>query len=109
MKMIARNGEARYQNCHELIADLEEYLAARNVRSVTANLASRSTAAAGAASVPTMMITSSEAPTIIPTIVPSTPTSTPVAIAPVVVTAPITAPGNQPFVQPVTQPTPIVS
>jgi len=25
MKMIARNRDERYQNCHELIADLEEY------------------------------------------------------------------------------------
>ncbi|MGZ7032597.1 MAG: serine/threonine-protein kinase, partial [Thermoanaerobaculia bacterium] len=48
MKMIARNRDERYQSCHELISALEDYLATRNVRSVTANLASRSTAAPGA-------------------------------------------------------------
>ena len=52
MKMIARNRDERYQTCHELIADLEEYLAARGVRNVTASLASRSAAAPGAAATP---------------------------------------------------------
>ena len=45
MKMIARNRDERYQTCHELIADVEEYLAARNVRSFTSSLATRSTPA----------------------------------------------------------------
>lgn len=57
MKMIARNRDERYQTCNELIADLEEYLAKQNVRSVTANLGLRSQAAPGAASVATAVIT----------------------------------------------------
>src|SRR5688572_1848742 len=38
-KMIAKDRQQRYQNCHELVADLEEYLAKHGVRSVTAGLA----------------------------------------------------------------------
>ena len=37
-KMIAKDRAQRYQNCHELVADLEEYLAKHGVRSVTAGL-----------------------------------------------------------------------
>lgn len=40
-RMIAKDRAERYQNCHELIADLEEYLATRGVRSMTAGLATR--------------------------------------------------------------------
>src|SRR5205823_3309555 len=50
MKMIARDRDARYQNCHELATDLDEYLAARNVRNITASLASKSTASSDAQS-----------------------------------------------------------
>jgi serine/threonine-protein kinase len=94
MKMIARNRDERYQTCHELIADLEEYLAARGVRNVTASLASRSTAAPGAAATPTVIIGS----------VPTQAGIETVAAA----AAPITAPGDTPFVKPATQPTPYV-
>src|SRR5213075_583694 len=38
-KMIAKDREQRYQDCHQLVADLEEYLATRGVRSMTAGLA----------------------------------------------------------------------
>jgi len=38
-KMIAKDREQRYQDCHQLVADLEEYLASRGVRSMTAGLA----------------------------------------------------------------------
>ncbi|HEX3582679.1 MAG TPA: serine/threonine-protein kinase [Thermoanaerobaculia bacterium] len=63
MKMIARNRDERYQSCNELIADLEEYLAKNNVRSVTANLGVRSQAAPGAAAIATVQITPSGAAT----------------------------------------------
>jgi eukaryotic-like serine/threonine-protein kinase len=56
MKMIARNRDERYQTCNELIADVEEYLAKQNVRSVTANLGTRSQAAPGAAGIATMLV-----------------------------------------------------
>src|SRR2546423_14298468 len=61
MKMIARDRNARYQNCHELATDLEEYLAAHNVRNLTANLASKSVATAGAESMPTLLVDSPQA------------------------------------------------
>jgi eukaryotic-like serine/threonine-protein kinase len=50
-KMIAKDREQRYQDCHQLVADLEEYLATRGVRSMTAGLAvpKPATAAAPAA------------------------------------------------------------
>jgi len=38
-KMICKDREQRYQDCHRLVADLEEYLASRGVRSMTAGLA----------------------------------------------------------------------
>jgi eukaryotic-like serine/threonine-protein kinase len=91
-KMIARNRDERYQTCHELIPDLEEYLAARKVRSVTASLATRSNAAPGAAFTPTAIV-GAETVAAAKTVVPATQ---------------VTAPGNAPFVQPVTQPAPIV-
>src|SRR5437763_10417418 len=37
-KMICKDREQRYQDCHALVADLEEYLASRGVRSMTAGL-----------------------------------------------------------------------
>jgi eukaryotic-like serine/threonine-protein kinase len=40
-RMIAKDRAARYQNCHELVADLEDYLATQGVRSMTAGLATR--------------------------------------------------------------------
>ncbi|HEX6088400.1 MAG TPA: serine/threonine-protein kinase [Thermoanaerobaculia bacterium] len=57
-KMIAREREQRYQNCHELVADLESLLASMGVRSMTAGLATR----AGAAS-PTVAAASTQAVT----------------------------------------------
>jgi len=98
MKMIARDRNQRYQSCHELVADLEEYLAARNIRSVTASLATRSNAAPGAAQTPTMMVgaeTAAAAAALAPTIPPQPATSPSMAV---------TAPGAMPMVQPVTQP-----
>ena len=44
-KMIAKDREQRYQNCHELVADLENLLASMGVRSMTAGLATRAAAA----------------------------------------------------------------
>ncbi|HYM59589.1 MAG TPA: protein kinase [Thermoanaerobaculia bacterium] len=38
-RMMAKDRAARYQNCHELVADLEESLATQGVRSMTAGLA----------------------------------------------------------------------
>jgi eukaryotic-like serine/threonine-protein kinase len=40
-KMIAKDREQRYQSCHDLVADLENLLATRGVRSMTAGLATR--------------------------------------------------------------------
>jgi serine/threonine protein kinase len=40
-KMIEKDREKRYQSCHEIVADLEEYLAQQGVRSVTAGLSTR--------------------------------------------------------------------
>ena len=62
-KMIAKEREQRYQNCHELAADLDNLLASMGVRSVTAGLATRATAsapgtAAGMAA-PTMVVSGS--------------------------------------------------
>ena len=47
-KMIAKDREQRYQDCHQLVADLEEYLASRGVRSMTAGLAVQKPASAAA-------------------------------------------------------------
>src|ERR1051326_1264316 len=91
MKMIARDREQRYQSCHEVVADLEEYLAARNVRSVTANLATRSNAAPGAAQTPTVLVGATAAAA-----VPPPPSPSP--------SMAVTAPEITPMAQPVTQP-----
>jgi eukaryotic-like serine/threonine-protein kinase len=40
-KMIEKDREQRYQSCHDIVADLEEYLAQHGVRSVTAGLSTR--------------------------------------------------------------------
>ena len=112
MKMIARDRNQRYQNCHELIAELEEYLASKNVRGVTANLTSRSTAIPGAASTPTVV--TGGAPNLGPTVITSdasqVKTIVPGATSPM--TAPsiapaaaaVTAAGMAPFTQPATNP-----
>jgi serine/threonine-protein kinase len=48
-KMIAREREQRYQNCHELVADLENLLASMGVRSsMTAGFATRTPAPSAA-------------------------------------------------------------
>jgi eukaryotic-like serine/threonine-protein kinase len=74
-KMIAKDREQRYQSCHDIVTDLENFIAGRGVRSVTAGLAVRPAPAAGATPspmVPTVAITPSNpaAPTVI---VPSSP------------------------------------
>ena len=45
-RMIAKERGQRYQNCHELVADLEGYLATRGVRSMTAGLGTRTPSSA---------------------------------------------------------------
>jgi serine/threonine-protein kinase len=58
-KMIAKDPAQRYQNCHELVTDLENLLASMGVRSMTAGLTTRtpSTPASPlAASTPTMIV-----------------------------------------------------
>jgi len=108
MKMIARDRNARYQTCHELVTDLEDYLASRNVRNATANLSMRSMAAPNAAGTPTVatpapvlgptvaMTGASQAPTIITAGAAAASTSAP--------TAKVTAPGGVAFSQPSTNP-----
>jgi eukaryotic-like serine/threonine-protein kinase len=110
MKMIARNRDERYQTCHELIADLEEYLAAHGVRNVTASLASRSTAAPGAAATPTVLIGAATAATTATAAAAETVIAAPAGEGAGATPSParVTAPGNTPFVQPTTQPTPYV-
>lgn len=104
MKMIARDRNARYQNCHELVADLEEYLAKHNVRSVTANLALRSTAAVNAASTPTVA-TPALSPTVAITGASQAPTLiTANAGSAAAATAKVTAPGGVAYSQPATNP-----
>ena len=61
-KMIAKDRDQRYQNCHDLVADLENLLASLGVRSMTAGLATRATASApataAATSAATMLLSS---------------------------------------------------
>lgn len=45
-KMIAKDRAQRYQDCHAIVADLEDYLAKHGVRSMTAGLAVRPTSPA---------------------------------------------------------------
>ena len=59
MKMLEKKREDRYQDAHQLVADLEEYLAKRGVRSVTAGLGTR-TSAGVANDMPTAVV---DAPT----------------------------------------------
>jgi serine/threonine-protein kinase len=88
MKMIARNRDERYQTCNELIADLEEYLAKHNVRSVTANLAARSQAAPGAAAIATALINPAGVATDMMTAAPPVAAAAPVLAAAQVPAAP---------------------
>jgi serine/threonine-protein kinase len=104
MKMIARNRDERYQTCNELIADLEEYLAKHNVRSVTANLGLRSQAAPGAAAVATAVITPAGVATEMLT---PQPAPVPVAAAGVYIppaAAGVPTPADPPLRAPVTAP-----
>jgi serine/threonine-protein kinase len=61
-KMLAKDRAQRYQSCHEVVEDLESYLAAHGVRSMTAGLATRTApptpGMAMAAAVPTQALTS---------------------------------------------------
>jgi serine/threonine protein kinase len=59
-KMIAKDREQRYQDCHQLVADLEDYLAKKGVRSATTGLNTRrpstaNVAAAGAGAAAAVM------------------------------------------------------
>jgi serine/threonine-protein kinase len=105
MKMIARNRDERYQSCNELIADLEEYLAKHNVRSLTANLGSRSEAAPGAAGVATVQIAPTGAATELLTPAPpplrAPVTSPDIAVASLAAT---TAPNPVPYTAPAVAP-----
>lgn len=106
-KMIAKEREQRYQNCHELVADLENLLGAMGVRSMTAGLGTRSSssspaAAVAAASTPTMVVT---APAVAPLAVPPkaevTVPEMPMAAAPTMPVVPLmpatpAAPATQP-------------
>ena len=103
MKMIARDRNARYQNCHELIADLEEYMAKNNVRSLTANLATRSTASADAAVTPTVNI-NAPTPSLGPTVVSGSSQAPTVITGGQGATAKVTAPGGVAMTQPATNP-----
>ena len=98
MRMIARDRDARYQNCHELATDLDEYLAARNVRNITASLVSKSTASSDAQSTPTLLVDSPHATIAQP--------SAPVAQTSVNLAPPlaVTDPGTPQFAQPATIP-----
>jgi len=95
-KMIAKDRAQRYQNCHELITDLENYLATRGVRSMTAGLATRvpssSPELAAAAAAPTQAIPS--APPAAPTIIQSTPASPTLPEMPIA--SPVTVPDMPP-------------
>ena len=79
-KMIAKDRAQRYQSCHELVADLEEYLAKSGVRSMTAGLATATTSKE-AQSAPTMVQpkiappTLGEAPLVAPKTQPDIPRS----------------------------------
>jgi serine/threonine-protein kinase len=98
-KMIAKDRAQRYQSCHELVADLEEYLAKSGVRSMTAGLATRTGSApamAAAAATPTQVTGS-------PAIAKSDAHSAPTMIPPK--SAPVTL-GETPLVSPNTQPEP---
>src|ERR1051326_3143217 len=100
MKMIARDREQRYQSCHAVVADLEEYLASRNVRSVTANLATRSTAAPGAAQIATVLVGAETAAAALAPTLPPQPQPTPSPSPSMAVTAPEILPIAQPVTQP---------
>ncbi|HJT16114.1 MAG TPA: serine/threonine-protein kinase, partial [Thermoanaerobaculia bacterium] len=86
-KMIAKDRAQRYQSCHELVSDLEEYLATRGVRSMTAGLATRvpssSPELAAAASAPTQNISRQEAQS-----------------APTIIQSPLASPVTQPDMPP---------
>jgi eukaryotic-like serine/threonine-protein kinase len=64
-KMIAKDRDQRYQNCHDLVADLETFLGTSGVRSATAGLASRSSRATPAdlavMTAPTTLVATQEA------------------------------------------------
>ncbi len=58
-KMIHKDRNQRYQDCHQIVADLEEYIASKGVRSMTAGLATVRvpTANIDAGSAPTQAVT----------------------------------------------------
>ena len=64
-KMIAKDRGQRYQSSHDLVADLEDYLAARGVRNTTSGLSTRKPLPApGLTSAPTMVLPANESPTL---------------------------------------------
>jgi len=67
LKMIAKDREARYQTCHEVVADLEDYLAEHQARTGTRGVHRRTAAAVpGGASptVPSAPFAQADAPTV---------------------------------------------
>ena len=105
-KMIAKERDQRYQSCHEIVTDLENYIANRGVRSVTAGLAMRPSPAAGAAPPPmvaTEAITTPR-PAAAPTVVVSSSAPAPAPVTmpeiqstePPTLVTPVPAPGPAP-------------
>jgi tRNA A-37 threonylcarbamoyl transferase component Bud32 len=63
-KMIAKDREQRYPDCHQIVSDLEDYLARHGVRSMTAGLATLTRGAVvGAAAIPAIAPEAMSAPT----------------------------------------------
>ena len=93
-RMIAKDRAQRYQNCHELVADLEQYLATCGVRSMTAGLATPTRSStpelAAAVAAPTQAIDSKRDPHSVATIIQSKNES------PTVPEAPLVAPNTLP-------------
>ncbi len=101
-RMMAKDRGQRYQNCHELIADLEESLATQGVRSMTAGLATqtplptaeRAAAAAAATQVIDSRANSKPEAQFVPTVIQSKTDSPTVGETPLV--APATLPETAP-------------
>jgi len=96
-RMIAKEREQRYQDCHQVVADLEDYLASHGVRSMTAGLSTHKSmttpglAAAAAMAATTQALGSQAAKVTSPTMKvtsPTTPEATPTALVQSVEAAP---------------------
>jgi len=104
-KMIAKDREQRYQNCHELVADLENLLASMGVRSMTAGLGTRTPAA------PAAVVAAVAAQTTVvgrentrPTLPPTAEVTMPEMRMTAAPTSPAFQPAFQPEFQPATSP-----